>query len=147
MFELIELPEPGQLVNLSAISYKLENYKWEKQSLKRKAEQHFEAIQLAAYNNLTAQIYTHLIELKKHYDADCTEKVIKIARNKGLRKVKRCKVVSYAAENQPIIVKTSSMFGGIYWFSLPINRVEEAIPLEALSALSLLNADSFFPDR
>jgi hypothetical protein len=126
------------LANLSAISYKLEQYTWEKRSLRKRAEKHFQAIQLAAHNNLTPQVYTHLIELKKRHDEDCTIKVIKTARSKGLHKVKKCKVVYYAPEDQPIIVKTSSMFGGIYWFSLPINRVEEAIPLEALTALSLL---------
>jgi len=115
-----------------------DRYNWEKQSLRRKAEQHFIAIQHAAYNNLTPQIYTHLIELKKHHDEDCTIKVIKIARSKGLRKVKKCKVVNYAPEDQPIIVRTPNLLGGHFWFCLPINKVEEAIPLEALTALSLL---------
>ena len=147
MFELIEIPEPGKLANLSAISYKLENYKWEGQSLKRKAEEHFKAIQLAAHNNLTPQVYTHLIELVKNYDADCTEKVIKIARSKGLHKVKKCKVVYYASEDQPILVKTASIFGGHYWLCLPINKVQEAIPLEALKSLTLLkNINIFLQD-
>jgi hypothetical protein len=148
MFEIIEIPEPGKLANLSAISYKLGQYNWERRSLRKRAEEHFKAIQLAAFNNITPQAYTHLIELVKSYDADCTEKVIKIARSKGLYKVKKCKVVYYAPEDQPIIVKTSSMFGGIYWFSLPINSVEEAIPLEALAALSLLrNLNIFLQDQ
>jgi hypothetical protein len=149
MFDLIEIPEPGKLANLSAISNKLENYKWQRQSLRRKAEEHFKAIQLAAFNNITPQVYTHLIELVKSYDADCTEKVIKIARSKGLRKVKRCKVIYYVAEeNQPIIVRTPNLLGGYFWFCLAINRVEEAIPLEALSALSLLrNLNIFLQDQ
>lgn len=138
MIELIEIPEPGKLVNLSAISYKLEQYNWEKEYLKRQAEEHFKAIQLSAYNNLTPQIYTHLIELKKRHDEDCTIKVIKIAHSRGLHKVKKCKVVYYAPEGQPIIVRTPNLLGGYFWFCLAINRVEEPIPLEALAALSLL---------